>query len=269
MTDKIVESHGIKIHYRIYKGKGQPLVFLHGGGGSLTAWEIILPRFKDTDFTLITVDLRGHGLSDRPKEMKNYTLENHAGDILHILEKEKLNKVVLIGHCFGGMVAATFAALYPSKIEKLILINTNFELSWYLGRTPLKQILYSILNTVKYLFRYKQTSYQRVDYSQFIGSFDIDLRRLKADLDVMGVYCAIRQALALLGWQGRGYFEKIIVPTLFIAGTHDLLYPKGTNEEVARLIKNVQFEYVESNHISIINNPAEVYDKIIKFLQTT
>lgn len=266
MTEKVAENNGIKIHYRIKRGKGQPLIFLHGAGGSLSAWELILPLFKSTGFTVLTVDLRGHGLSDRPKGVKDYSLEKHAQDIARIIKSENLDKVVIIGHCFGSMVAATFAALYPGRIEKLILINTNIELPWHAGRTPLRQILYSLLNILKYLFPYKAAPYRRVDYFKFIGTFDIDLRRLKADLDVMGVYSAIRQVLALLAWRGKEFLEKITVSTLVIAGTKDLLYPKGTSEKAVKLLKNSRLEYIESNHISVINNHKDVYGKIIKFL---
>lgn len=269
MRQKIVINNGIKIQYKIKRGTGTALVFLHGGGGSLTAWEIIFPFFSDNDYSLITVDLRGYGLSDQPDDIKEYALERHAEDILRIVEYEKLEKIVLVGHCLGGMVAATFAAIYPSRVEKLILINTNSELPWFISRTPIKQCLYLILSAVKYLFPQKAVPAKGVDYFKFIGSSDIDLNRLSRDLKVMGTYSAVRQALTLLSWQGKKYFQQIDAPTLVIAGIHDLLYPKGTGERVVKLISNAKLEYVESNHISIINNPSEVYDKMMKFLQTT
>lgn len=217
---------------------------------------------------MITFDLRGHGLSDRPSGVKDYLLERHAEDILKIIEQEKLKRVVLVGHCLGSMVAATFAALHPERVEKLILINTNYELPWFINRTPLRQCLYLILNLLKYLFPKKAIATKGVDYTEFIGTFDIDLRRLNKDLIAMGTYSALRQGLALLSWQGKKYFAKIAVPALVIAGTHDLLYPKGTGEAVVKLMENAKLDYVESNHISVINNPKEVYDKIIKFLNT-
>lgn len=267
MSDRIINSNDIKIHYRIQRGKGHPLIFLHGGGGSLSAWEVILPYFnQNSSSTILTVDLRGHGFSDKPKEVKDYSLEKHAEDILKILEQEKLDKVIMIGHCLGSMVAATFAAISPLKVEKLILINTNFELPWFICRSPIKQILYTILDFIKYLVPFKVTSKKRVDYSKFIGSFDIDLQRLRNDLDVMGAYSAIRQSMALLMWNGKKYFTEIKVPTLVIAGTHDLFYQKGSGERIVKLIPGAKLEYVDSNHISVINNSQEIYDKLVKFI---
>lgn len=263
--ERIVINNGVKIQYKVNEGdKKTTLVFLHGGGGSLTAWEIMLPLFKGR---IITVDLRGHGLSDRPSKKEDYTLEKHAEDILSILNKEKLEKAVLIGHCLGSMVAATFAATYPQRVGKLILINTNYEFPLFIGQTPIKQCLYLILNLIKYLFPFKAIPAKGVDYSKFVGSFDIDFKRFKADLDVMGVYAAIRQGLALLDWNGKKYFQKIKAPTLVIASTNDFLYPRGTGEKVIALVSNAKLEYVNSNHISVINNPEEVYRKIKDFLK--
>lgn len=269
MFERIVINNGVKIQYKIKEDKGKTLLFLHGGGGSLTAWEIILPLFRDKNYSLITVDLRGHGLSDRPSDIKDYALEKHAEDILRILEQEKLEKMVLVGHCLGSMVAATFASTYPLRVEKLILINTNYELPWFIIHIPVRQLWYLTLHMLKYLFPYKAKPSKGVDYFQFVGTPDIDFNRLYRDLRVMGIFSVVRQALALLSWQGKKYFSRISVPTLVIAGTYDLVYPNGTGERAVKLVSNAKLEYVDSNHISVINNPAGVYDKIVKFLQTT
>lgn len=267
MPEKTLSRGDIKINYFIQKNKGVPLIFLHGGGGSLSAWNILLPYFKNSNNTLIIVDLRGHGLSGKSKEVKDYFLENHAMDILNILKQEKIEKGVLIGHCLGSMVATTFAAAYPQKIKKLILINTNYELPWFISRTPLKQILNLIFDAGRYLIPFKATSTKRVDYSKYIGSFDIDLFRLKEDLKVMGAYSAIRQTIALLFWNGKKYFSEIKAPTVVIAGTRDFFYPKGTGENLMKLNSLISLEYVNSNHVSIINCPKEVYQKISRFLR--
>lgn len=266
MVEKIFSTQDIKIHYCIQKGNGEPLIFLHGGGGSLSAWNILLPYFKDDTGTLIAVDLRGHGLSGKPKEVNDYSLENHSEDILNILKQENVEKGVIVGHCLGSMVAATFAAIYPQKVRKLILINTNYELPWFISRTPFKQILYLIFDVGRYLIPFIATSKERVDYSRFLGSFDIDLLRLREDIEVMGVYSVIRQTMALLFWNGKKYFSKIKVSTLVIAGTNDLFYPKGTGENLMKLNSRIRLEYVDSNHISIINSPREIYQNISTFL---
>lgn len=267
MLEKTISAGDIKIHYCIQKGIGLPLIFLHGGGGSLSAWSILLPFFKNSNYTLITVDFRGHGLSGKSRTVEDYILKNHAKDIFDIINKENINKAVIIGHCMGSMVASTFAAIYPQKVKRLILINTNYELHWLLCKTPIRQILYYIFDLFRRLVPFKKTISRRVDYSKFIGSSDIDLFRLKKDLDVLGVYTFIRQTMALFLWNGKKYLSKIKVPTLIIAGKKDLFYPKGTGEKVMKLNSLIRLQYVNSNHVSIINCPKEVYEKISGFLK--
>lgn len=268
MLERIVINNGLKIQYEIHPGsKKTPLIFLHGGGGSLSAWEIILPYFMTKNFSLLTVDLRGHGLSDRPKDLHDYALEKHAEDILCVLKQEKIEKAVLVGHCLGSMAAATFTSIYPAKVKKLILINTNYELPWLMSSIVLRPIWMAFLHFLKYIFPYKPKLSKGVNYFRFIGSFDIDLRRFYQDMKVMGIYSAIRQMIALFSWPGKGYFEKISVPTLVIAGKHDLFFPKGTGEDIIKLVGNSKLEYIDSNHISIVNSAKEVFQKIEDYLK--
>lgn len=262
--DKIVNNDGVKVYYRLKKGKGRVYVFLHGGGGSSSAWELFLPYFEDKDFPYILVDLRGHGLSDRPKKFEEYTLEKHAHDIQKILSVEKVDKVVLVGHCFGAKVATVFAATYPSRVEKLILINTGKTIPRILNNS-FTLLLLRIIDRLLPLFSFTKNEEKRVDYKKFQGSADLSIRRVAADLRVMGVGVAGLQIRALWNWDGTNYFSRISAPTLVIGSLNDLLYPRKKTEEVHRLIKDAKIRFVNSNHISVINNPKEVYDTMMEF----
>lgn len=266
MLDRIVLNSGIKIQYKIKKGIGIPLIFLHGGGGSLAAWEIILPLFKDYNATFITIDFRGHGLSDRSQNINDYRVEKHVDDIHTLLKREKLKKVILIGHCFGSMVAATYASFFPAEVEKLVLINTGYELPWFIVKTPVFLTLRFIAN-IGAAFVPNKKGTERVNYFKYQGTSDINLPRLLSDLQIMGVAAASKQFLATLKWDGRYYFPRLKVPTLIVAGRKDSIYPIRMTEEVRKLIKDVKLEYIDSNHISIINNPKKVFEKIDKFLK--
>jgi pimeloyl-ACP methyl ester carboxylesterase len=104
----------------VKQGKGKKtLVFLHGWGGSWQSWAPIIERLK-SKFVVYAVDLPGFGDSPLPKP---YSLADYISDLKDLLVKEKINRPVLIGHSFGGQVAAKFAILYPEKISKLILVD--------------------------------------------------------------------------------------------------------------------------------------------------
>lgn len=266
MTDKIVLNSGVKIHYRIIGNGKRPIVMLHGGGGSLSAWDLMIPYFKDKDLKLITVDLRGHGKSDRPGKVEDYILEKHAEDVLKVLQAEKIKKADIIGHCMGSMVGVTFASKNPAMVDKLVLINGSYDLPWFIKNSVIKSIV-SLLDFIFDLFPQSSRKVtERVNYVKYQGSHDLSIKRLWADLKVMSPYSATKQFLAVLKWDGKKYFNKLHFPILLIAGKNDLLYPPGKVLNAVKFLRNYELYFINSNHISNINNPGDVYAKISEFL---
>ena len=108
MQKKIESFDGIRINYSISRVSDFFLIFIHGAGGDLNAWKEQEHFFHKNGLSTIAIDLRGHGLSDRPNSVRSYRLECFAKDIHQIIVKEKIKKFVMIGHCFGGMVTISF-----------------------------------------------------------------------------------------------------------------------------------------------------------------
>lgn len=106
----------------------QPLrtiVFLHGYGGKAVQWIYQLREFSNKD-RVIAIDLRGHGHSDIPRS--DYRMETLKSDLEGALDALGINqKVILVGHSFGGALAAEFAVSHPERVERLILIATSGE----------------------------------------------------------------------------------------------------------------------------------------------
>ena len=80
------------------------MVFLHGWGGSWQSWAPIVERLKK-NFTVYALDLPGFGLSALPKP---FSLDDYVAELVKFFEKQKIKKPVLIGHSFGGQIAAKF-----------------------------------------------------------------------------------------------------------------------------------------------------------------
>lgn len=114
------EVGSIKVFY-ISKGEGQPLLLLHGLGGSTLAWEKNID-FLAQYFRVIALDLPGHGYSDKPDI--NYTLSWGGVDFLDkFLESLGLQKVSLVGQSAGGLLALALSLKFPDKVEKLVLVG--------------------------------------------------------------------------------------------------------------------------------------------------
>jgi proline iminopeptidase len=111
----VAEAHGLV--------ERPPAFMIHGGpGGDHTSLRPALSPLADT-MQLIFCDHRGHGRSARgPRE--SYTLENNVEDLEALRAHLGLDKVVLVGVSYGGMVALTYAARYPEHVSHLIAVVT-------------------------------------------------------------------------------------------------------------------------------------------------
>jgi 3-oxoadipate enol-lactonase len=99
--------NGIGLHVRA-QGSGTPaLVFLHYFGGSSRSWDDVIRKLA-ADYLCIAPDLRGFGDSAAP--LRNYALDDLAGDIARLIDALKLERYTLIGHDMGGKIALALAA---------------------------------------------------------------------------------------------------------------------------------------------------------------
>ncbi len=110
----------VKIHY-LKAGTGKtPLILLHGFGDTSQMW---LPLFEEfgQDYTLIAPDLRGLGDSSRPAS--GYDKKTAAVDIHELVKSLGYERLDLVGHDIGLMVAYSYAAQYPQEVAKLALLE--------------------------------------------------------------------------------------------------------------------------------------------------
>ncbi len=128
MISKFIETNSIKLHYLDRPAEDKPvLILLHGLTANAHAFDGLVSHGLNENFHLITPDLRGRGLSDKPAFQ--YTLEEHAEDILGLIEGLKLKKVFLGGHSYGGLLSTFIAAHYPKVVKKLILIDAAMQMN--------------------------------------------------------------------------------------------------------------------------------------------
>ncbi|WP_202303791.1 esterase [Dryocola clanedunensis] len=95
------------------------IVLIHGLFGSLDNLGV-LARDLGKDHTLLQIDLRNHGLSERSEEM-NYPAM--AQDVVETLDEYGIEKAIVIGHSMGGKVAMALTSIAPERIDKLVLID--------------------------------------------------------------------------------------------------------------------------------------------------
>jgi pimeloyl-ACP methyl ester carboxylesterase len=119
MQSKFAEVNGVGLHYLI-AGEGDLVVLLHGYAQTSHMWLPLIAKLADKH-TVIAPDLRGFGQSGTPEE--GYTKQAMAQDIHALIKSLKYDRIRLVGHDIGLMVAYAYAAQYPDDVERLVLME--------------------------------------------------------------------------------------------------------------------------------------------------
>lgn len=116
-----IDVNGIQLAYA-RRGKGTPLVLVHGFPLDHQLWDELVPLLEDS-FDLILPDLRGFGASSTVDSF--YAMEDYASDLAGLLDELGIQKTAIAGHSMGGYVALAFARLFPERVHGLGLISSQ------------------------------------------------------------------------------------------------------------------------------------------------
>jgi proline iminopeptidase len=251
----------------------KPVAFvLHGGpGGDHSYYKPALSPLADK-LQLIYIDHRGQGRSARgPKE--TYTLDNNVEDLEALREYLGLDKIVILGASYGGMVALSYAVRYPQNVSHLIAIVT----------TP----HHGFLERAKDILAARGTDEQKaVAETLWAGAFKND-EELQHYFDVMeplysltyqpekakevgqrGIVSsdAINEGFGgfLRTYDVSGELHKITAPTLVIGAAHDWICAPELSEEIARSIPNADLRMFERSGHSVIHDEHAAFIDVVR-----
>jgi pimeloyl-ACP methyl ester carboxylesterase len=114
-----VKISGANVHF-VKAGKGSPILFLHGLGGSWRDWSANLPAFA-ADYRVMAMDFPGFGESDKPEV--RYSIEWLTDVVEKFLQEQEIDQVTLVGHSIGGVVALNVASQPKSRVKKLVIAD--------------------------------------------------------------------------------------------------------------------------------------------------
>jgi pimeloyl-ACP methyl ester carboxylesterase len=100
-----------------------PVVLVPGWGCSVYTYNRNMPALADAGFRAIAVDLKGHGLSDKPIASDEYTIDSLVEHLRDILDALELDRPALVGHSLGGSLIYHFASRYPERVRCLGMLS--------------------------------------------------------------------------------------------------------------------------------------------------
>ena len=225
----------IKLHYS-EKGKGEPLILLHGNGEDGTYFKHQIEYFSKS-YRVIAVDTRGHGKS--PRGEAPFQIRQFAKDLYDFMEELSIEKANILGFSDGGNIALIFAIKYPEKVLRLILNGANLDTS---GVKPSTQIPIEIGYRIASLFA--KRSPEARQNAEILGLMvhdpNIDIEEL----------------------------QKVQTHTLVIAGTKDMIKEKPTRQICASLPHGRRV-LIPGHHFIANKNPTAFNRAVEEFLLTT
>lgn len=144
--ETFINTNGIKLH-TIMAGpqSGSPVILLHGFPETWRCWIRQLPALAAAGCRVIVPDQRGYNLSDKPKGIENYRMEELTRDILGLIDALEYEKVNLVGHDFGALVAWMLATKHPERLHRLGIINVPHPaVMWRFLRRDFEQMRRSL-----------------------------------------------------------------------------------------------------------------------------
>ena len=275
MYQSMMLNNNHKINY-VTQGQGEPIVLVHGLAASLHDWDDLLPELSDAGYQSFALDLLGHGESEKPKDINQYTFQAVYDNFANWLDSLNITKPFpLIGHSLGAALCLQYTYLHPGKISSLILVNPFYDAHQLSAtirmffRTPLLKTNFLELTPYR-LFRFF------VDLSSF--NFYIGQReshslpehiRYQTALDYMrastGIY-NIPHTLPDLS----GQLVMLHQPTLLLYGARDQTLSTKSFLNLTKFITNVKgiHSFDLCGHVPHQCHPEKFNPHVMEFLKS-
>ncbi|WP_256576607.1 alpha/beta fold hydrolase [Pseudomonas sp. NFACC37-1] len=115
------DVNGIRMHYLVSGNGERPVLLIHGFPGSWRNWEAVMGRLVRAGYTPVVPDYRGAGETDI--SASGYDKKNMALDLHELIKKLQMNRVDVVGHDMGLIVAYAYGALYPYETKHIVLMD--------------------------------------------------------------------------------------------------------------------------------------------------
>ncbi|NIF03960.1 alpha/beta fold hydrolase [Chryseobacterium sp. Tr-659] len=278
--DKKVSSITTSDHVKLYtkkSGSGPVCIFIHGGPGAWSAsFENLGGNKLESDLSMIYYDQRGSGKSDNSPD-GNYSPDRMIEDIEEIRKQYGADKVYLLAHSFGGVLATSYALKYPDHVKGIILANCTLNLK------------YSLQQQINYMNELMNTDFKITDSTllpDFIKAKNalakkgLDYKMLsdhKQNIELLNsidsknpsTYDFAQKAFSIKEyWQDyTPITQSIATPVLVITGTKD--HSIGEDHYNSFLFPNKQVVKINGGHILYYEENKQFVKAIADFIRKT
>ena len=279
MTEPImkkVKGDGVQINLAIWEGKAGPILCIHGITANCRCWDVLASALSP-DYQVMAMDLRGRGQSDKPPA--GYSLDHHLRDINCLLDDLQLERATIMGHSLGAFIGLAFAAQYPQRTDRLILVDGAGDLSAeqfdkvFVGIKPALDRLGQIFPSAEaYLDRMKQAPYLHpwTPMVETYCRYEIEAVEggVRTNIDPAHIQ---EEAANIRKVKSASFYPRLQCKALILRAPNgllsqdDLLLPEDVVNKMTAEIPDVRrFDVADTNHYGILMKPHAARDAAIR-----
>jgi 3-oxoadipate enol-lactonase len=251
---------GAELNYELEGPEGAPVVVFTGSlGTDITMWRPQTDRLRER-FRTLRYEIRGHGASSVPDGP--YSMDQLGSDLVALLDRLQIERVLLCGLSIGGMISMWVAAHAPGRVERVVLCCTSARLgppeAWHERAATVRASgVGAVADAV--LGRWFTPGFREA-HPEVIERFRGQLVATPRE-----GYAGCCEAIAAMDLTGD--LPSISAPTLVLAGEHDPSTPPEHGRRIAELIAGARFEIVSpAAHLATIERPDLTTAMILRFL---
>ena len=258
------EVEGARVRY-VDRGKGPPVVLIHGFASSLDTWDLLLPELEKTH-RVIAMDLKGFGWTDRPEG--DYSPAAEAKLVLALLDKLGVEKAAFVGHSWGSSVTLALALAAPQRVSRIALYD-----AWvYEEQLPTTFLMAraSGLGEILFTLFYDQRPDERLALAFY--NKDILSEKLVEDveksLDRPGTGAAQLAAVRDQRFtEQQAKYRTIDKPVLLLWGREDVVTTLAFGERLSRDLPHARLVvYPRCGHFPMLEAKNQSNAEVMKFL---
>lgn len=260
--EKQLQSGTGTIFYTV-NGMGPAVVFLHGFLEDHSIWNDFSDQLQNK-YSCICIDLPGFGKSDVFAE--SHPMDFMAGKVNEVLENEKIEKCVLVGHSMGGYVSLAFAKLFPEKLRGLVLFHSQAASDSAESKKNRDRTIKIVQqNHTAFIHSFIPSLFAEENISNFTAEIE-ELRKIAGETLDKGIVAA------LIGMRDReshlDTLVKLQAPVYFIIGKQDSKISMETILPQLRLPSNCEALIMDNaGHMGFIEAKEKTFLSLEHFLE--
>ena len=267
-----VQADGVALSCYVL-GKGDPLLLLHGLGGSKITWLPVLAPLAQK-FRVIVPDLPGHGESEKPR--REYTSRFYARCVRHLLDALEVERTVVVGNSLGGRIALELALRSPGRVAALALLDPSVPgLRWRyvmrftrvfpteIGRIPFPLRERWMEMGIRRLFAQPE----RLPSEGYSAAANEFIRIYRSPVARMAFFSTLRHIVTEKPDSFFASLRRIKQPALIIFGEQDRLVPPRLGVRLAQHLPNSELVVLpDVGHVPQFEAPEETLELLTGFL---